>query len=44
MDIDDESAAESAWKLYEDWTPCPIGTLPNGKVPCLDMNMLLQGN
>lgn len=42
MDIDDENVADSAWKLYEDWKPCPIGTLPNGKVPCLDMSLLLQ--
>lgn len=42
MDIDDEDMTDSAWKMYEDWTPCPIGTLPNGKVPCLDMNMLVQ--
>lgn len=26
-----------SWKLYHDWRPCPMGTLPNGKVPCLDM-------
>ncbi|KAG2190069.1 hypothetical protein INT46_005584 [Mucor plumbeus] len=42
MDIDNES--DSAWKAYDDWKPCPIGTLPNGKVPCLDINMLLQNN
>lgn len=24
--------------LYENWKSCPIGTLPNGKVPCLDMS------
>ncbi|KAI7902107.1 Las1-like-domain-containing protein [Cokeromyces recurvatus] len=36
MDIDDESY--TGWKLYENWKPCPIGTLPNGKVPCLDMS------
>lgn len=44
MDIDDENEIDSAWKLYDDWKPCPIGTLPNGKVPCLDINMLLQSN
>lgn len=44
MDIDKENEFDFAWKLYDDWKPCPIGTLPNGKVPCLDINMLLQGN
>lgn len=39
MDIDQE---ESAWKLYENWKPCPMGTLPNGKVPCLDISILLK--
>lgn len=39
MDIDEE---ESAWSLYQDWKPCPMGTIPNGKVPCLDMSILLK--
>lgn len=33
MDID------QSWKLYNNWKPCPMGTLPNGKVPCLDMHL-----
>jgi ribosomal biogenesis protein LAS1 len=41
MDIDQEQQ-DVSWKLYEDWTPCPIGTLPNGKVPNLDMPSLLS--
>lgn len=40
MDIDSEEKNVS-WKLYENWKPCPIGTLPNGKVPCLDMPVLI---
>lgn len=39
MEIDGDTAAD-AWNLYEGWNPCPIGTLPNGKVPCLDMPAL----
>lgn len=38
MDID----VNPSWYLYEDWSPCPIGTLPNGKVPCLDMSFYMQ--
>ncbi len=41
MDIDQEQQ-DVSWKLYEDWTPCPIGTLPSGKVPNLDMPSLLS--
>lgn len=38
MDIDENPS----WHLYENWNPCPIGTLPNGKVPCLDMVYYMQ--
>ncbi|KAG1055472.1 hypothetical protein G6F43_002572 [Rhizopus delemar] len=31
-----------SWKLHENWRPCPIGMLPNGKMPCLDMRELLK--
>lgn len=42
MEIDNEKEQENiSWKLYENWTPCPIGTLPNGKVPNLDMSALI---
>lgn len=30
------------WKLYENWKPCPIGMLPDGSLPCLDMHELLK--
>ncbi|CEP19122.1 hypothetical protein [Parasitella parasitica] len=40
MDIEYDQIG-SAWSLYDDWKPCPIGTLPNGSVPCLDINLLL---
>jgi hypothetical protein len=39
MEIDGDSTIP-AWNLYENWSPCPIGTLPDGKVPCLDMSVL----
>lgn len=38
MDIDSDK--DASWQLFENWKPCPIGTLPNGKVPCLDMPLL----
>jgi uncharacterized membrane protein YheB (UPF0754 family) len=42
MEIDNEEEQENiSWKLYENWTSCPIGTLPNGKVPNLDMSALI---
>lgn len=47
MDIDGEEEGEKqepSWKLYENWKPCPIGTLPNGKVPNLNMATLLKSN
>lgn len=47
MDIDGEEKEEKqepSWKLYENWKPCPIGTLPNGKVPNLDMATLVKSS
>ncbi|CAO3617577.1 unnamed protein product [Mucor hiemalis] len=45
MEIDqEEEHQELSWKLYENWTSCPIGTLPNGKVPNFDMASLLKSN
>ncbi|KAG2235909.1 hypothetical protein INT48_008212 [Thamnidium elegans] len=38
MDIDSDK--DASWQPFENWKPCPIGTLPNGKVPCLDMSLL----
>lgn len=38
MDIDSDK--DASWQPFENWKPCPIGTLPNGKVPCLDMPLL----
>ena len=26
----------------EEWNPCPIGCLPNGQVPCLDLPLELD--
>jgi hypothetical protein len=30
-----------SWKLYENWKKCPIGTLPDGTMPVLDMDVLM---
>ncbi|CAG8545444.1 856_t:CDS:2, partial [Scutellospora calospora] len=39
------SNIESAWKIYdpEKWKACPIGCLPNGQIPCLDLSPDLDG-
>ncbi|CEI91307.1 hypothetical protein RMCBS344292_05604 [Rhizopus microsporus] len=31
-----------SWKLHDRWQTCPLGMLPNGKVPCLDMREWLK--
>ncbi|KAI9282365.1 Las1-like-domain-containing protein [Sporodiniella umbellata] len=33
---------KKGWKLYESWKPCPIGMLPNGVLPSLDMREYMQ--
>ncbi|CAG8620146.1 8795_t:CDS:2, partial [Cetraspora pellucida] len=40
-----DSNLESAWKMYdsEKWKACPIGCLPNGQIPCLDLSPDLDG-
>ncbi|CAG8554813.1 6517_t:CDS:10, partial [Gigaspora rosea] len=40
-----DSSSESAWKMYdlEKWKECPIGCLPNGQIPCLDLSPELDG-
>ncbi|KAI8886640.1 Las1-domain-containing protein [Backusella circina FSU 941] len=40
MDVD----SSDTWKLYQDWKRCPIGTLPDGQMPCLDMDVLMRDN
>ncbi|OBZ80114.1 hypothetical protein A0J61_11837 [Choanephora cucurbitarum] len=40
MEVDE--TASHHWRLYENWKACPMGTLPNGKVPCLDLSVLLS--
>ncbi|KAI7884058.1 Las1-domain-containing protein [Lichtheimia hyalospora FSU 10163] len=38
MDIDEVS---KGWALYDSskWSACPLGCLPNGEVPCLDLDV-----
>ncbi|KAI8982510.1 Las1-like-domain-containing protein [Pilobolus umbonatus] len=31
---------DHVWTLSCDWNPCPIGTLPGGVIPCLDISAL----
>ena len=35
-----EPGVSGAWNLYDstEWAPCPIGCLPGGVMPCLDLN------
>ncbi|CAG8702155.1 15241_t:CDS:2, partial [Racocetra fulgida] len=35
-----DSNSESVWKMYdsEKWKACPMGCLPNGQIPCLDLS------
>ncbi|KAL1931704.1 hypothetical protein VTP01DRAFT_9847 [Rhizomucor pusillus] len=41
---DYKDSAGSSWKRYDTskWTPCPIGTLPGGSVPKLDLRQRIQ--
>ncbi|KAG9291165.1 hypothetical protein G9A89_013037 [Geosiphon pyriformis] len=40
----DERSTSSGWTLYDatSWVPCPIGCLPNGQLPCLDLPLELD--
>lgn len=42
MDTDGLSGVEAevktgSWQLASNWKPCPIGALPGGKIPNLDL-------
>ena len=41
-----DDQTETSWKLYNitDWRPCPIGCLPNGYVPSLELSVTTNEN